>query len=263
FTDFRRSAHPAATASRRSSRHHTFSAPGTGFFAAETEVRNRPSLLPENERLEGRIGKARRSWAFSARLHMSAENVNAWWWMQPPSNRSLSLQFGEMQGDFRKMQGGGHRNLVKSNQISIAWIPSPYSSEQGRSRENHLCLAGWWRVVDVRAKGRMRSLSRRPGAPQSLQTCLLEPRTHLQRLHSRNVSWILGTVSMELRGGTISARVQFAGPFRESGSREAPPGRLCRGHFARLRCGARAGACDPGCGCYNAKAAQVIRRPRP
>jgi len=40
-------------------------------------------LLPENERLEGRIGKARRSWAFSARLHMSAENVNAWWWMQP------------------------------------------------------------------------------------------------------------------------------------------------------------------------------------
>jgi len=71
--------HPAATAPGRSSRHHTCSAPGTGFFTAETKVRNRPSLFPENERLEGRIGKARRSWAFSARLHMSAENLNAWW----------------------------------------------------------------------------------------------------------------------------------------------------------------------------------------
>jgi urea transporter len=29
----------------------------------------------------------RRSWAFSARLHMSAENLNAWWWMQPRSFR--------------------------------------------------------------------------------------------------------------------------------------------------------------------------------
>ena len=36
-------------------------------------------LLPENERLKGRIGKARRQRAFSARLQMSAENVNAWW----------------------------------------------------------------------------------------------------------------------------------------------------------------------------------------
>src|SRR5262245_26645719 len=49
--------------------------------------------FPENERLEGRIGKARRSWAFSARLHMAAENVNAWWWMQPPSNRSHPVKF--------------------------------------------------------------------------------------------------------------------------------------------------------------------------
>jgi len=46
-----------------------------------------------------------------------------------------SLQFGEMQGDFRKMQGGARRNLAKSHQISIAWMASPYSSEQGRSRE--------------------------------------------------------------------------------------------------------------------------------
>src|SRR5262249_51439051 len=49
-----------------------FRAPGTGFFAAETEVRNRPCARPENERLKGRIGKARRQRAFSARLHMSA-----------------------------------------------------------------------------------------------------------------------------------------------------------------------------------------------
>src|SRR5262245_52562851 len=38
-----RRAHPAATAPTRNSRHHTFSAPGTGFFAAETAARNRPS----------------------------------------------------------------------------------------------------------------------------------------------------------------------------------------------------------------------------
>src|SRR6516225_1167127 len=31
----------------------------------------------------------------------------------------------KMQGDFRKMQGGGHRNLAKSHQISIAWMASP------------------------------------------------------------------------------------------------------------------------------------------
>src|SRR5262249_4934602 len=36
IADFRRSTLPAAAAPRRSSRHHTFSAPGTGFFAAET-----------------------------------------------------------------------------------------------------------------------------------------------------------------------------------------------------------------------------------
>src|SRR5262249_60069371 len=45
----------AATASE-ASRHHTFSAPGTGFFAAETEVRIRPSALPETQISERRIG---------------------------------------------------------------------------------------------------------------------------------------------------------------------------------------------------------------
>src|SRR5262249_44319570 len=135
FTDFRPSAHSAATASRRSSRHHTFSAPGTGFFAAETAARNRPCARPENERLKGRIGKARRQRAFSARLHMSAENVNAWWWMQPPSNRSLSLHFGEMQGDFRKMQGGGHRSPAEIHESSIAWNGVSLLKRAGKSRE--------------------------------------------------------------------------------------------------------------------------------
>src|SRR5262249_35586930 len=125
-------------------RHHTFSVPGTGFFAAETAARNRPCVRPENERLKGRIGKARRQRAFSARLHMSAENVNAWWWMQPPSNRSLSLHLGQMQGDFRKMQGSGHRNLAKSHQISTPWVMLSLLKGAGKSRENGLCSAGWW-----------------------------------------------------------------------------------------------------------------------
>ena len=58
----------------------------------------------------------------------------------------------------------------------------------------------------------------------------------------------------------ISAPAQFAGQFREPGPREAPPGGFCRGYVARIRGGARRGACDPGCGCYNAKAVPVIRR---
>src|SRR6266566_9299876 len=44
--------------------------------------------LRETGKLKGGIGKARRYRAFSARLHMSAENVNAWWWMQSGSNLS-------------------------------------------------------------------------------------------------------------------------------------------------------------------------------
>jgi hypothetical protein len=40
-----------------------------------------------------------------------------------------------MQGEFRKMQGDARRKLAKSHQISIVWMASPYSSEQGRSRE--------------------------------------------------------------------------------------------------------------------------------
>jgi hypothetical protein len=54
-----------------------------------------------------------------------------------------SLQFGEMQGDFRKMQGGGRQNLAKSHQISIAWNGVSLLKRAGKSRENHLCPAAW------------------------------------------------------------------------------------------------------------------------
>src|SRR5262249_21547268 len=104
---------------------------------------------------------------------MSAENVNAWWWMQPPSNRSLSLHLGQMQGDFRQMQGGGHRNPARSHKISIAWVIVSLLKRAGRSRENRLCSAGWWIYA---RKVECEFLSRRPGAPQSLRICPLEPR---------------------------------------------------------------------------------------
>jgi hypothetical protein len=51
---------------------------------------------------------------------------------------SLSLAIGEMQGDFRKMQGGARRNLGKSYQISIAWMVISLLQQAGRSREADL-----------------------------------------------------------------------------------------------------------------------------
>jgi hypothetical protein len=48
-----------------------------------------------------------------------------------------------MQGDFRKMQGGPRRNLARSHQISIAWNGVSLLKRAGKSRENHLCPAGW------------------------------------------------------------------------------------------------------------------------
>jgi len=44
-----------------------------------------------------------------------------------------SLHFGQMQGDFRKMQGGGNHDLAKSHQISIAWdgVSQASREEQG------------------------------------------------------------------------------------------------------------------------------------
>ena len=49
-----------------------------------------------------------------------------------------SLHFGQMQGDFRKMQGGARRNLAKSHQVSIAWNGVSLLKRAGKSRENHL-----------------------------------------------------------------------------------------------------------------------------
>ena len=54
-----------------------------------------------------------------------------------------SLHFGQMQGDFRKMQGGPRHKLAKSHQISIAWNGVSLLKRAGKSRENHLCPAGW------------------------------------------------------------------------------------------------------------------------
>ena len=50
----------------------------------------------------------------------------------------LSLQFGEMQGDFGELQGRAKRSLAKSHQISRVWMGSPYS----RSREAIIAWQG-------------------------------------------------------------------------------------------------------------------------
>ena len=52
-----------------------------------------------------------------------------------------SLHLGQMQGEFRKMQGDARRNLAKSHQISIVWMASPYSKRAGKEQGDHLCLA--------------------------------------------------------------------------------------------------------------------------
>src|SRR6266571_6271592 len=96
-----------------------------------------------------------------------------------------SLHFGEMQGDFHKMQGGGRRNLAKSHQISIAWNGVSLLKRAGKSRENNLCSAGWWR-------SRLRP---------DTGDCPLEPR-NLQHLHFSECQFgVLGTDSMGLRTG--------------------------------------------------------------
>jgi hypothetical protein len=46
-----------------------------------------------------------------------------------------SLYFGQMQGVFRKMQGGRNHNLAKSHQISIAWDGISLLKRAGKSRE--------------------------------------------------------------------------------------------------------------------------------
>src|ERR1700751_2973635 len=102
----------------------------------------------------------------------------------PSRRRCLSLQFGELQGDFHKMQGGGRRNLAKSHQISIAWNGVSLLKRAGKSRENNLCSAGWWRF-------------QRPDTGDGP----LEPR-NLQHLRFSECQFeVLGTNPMGLRTG--------------------------------------------------------------
>jgi len=63
-----------------------------------------------------------------------------------------SLQFREMQGDFRKMQGGGNRGLAKSHQISIAWNGVSLLKRAGRSREAIVSKQGGCRDPQSRRK---------------------------------------------------------------------------------------------------------------
>jgi len=106
-----------------------------------------------------------------------------------PHRTRLSLHFWEMQGDFRKMQGGGHRTPAKSHQISTAWGTVSLLNRAGKSRESHLCLAGWWiyaRRVECgffRASRCAQTLGIVRSNPVWLWTSSV--------FHSRNVSWIL------------------------------------------------------------------------
>ena len=50
---------------------------------------------------------------------IALQRPTPWLWMQP-DRTGLSLHFGEMQGDFRKMQGGARRKLTRVHQISRA-----------------------------------------------------------------------------------------------------------------------------------------------
>jgi hypothetical protein len=51
-----------------------------------------------------------------------------------PVRTGLSLHFGELQGDFDEMQGGGKRNPAKSGQISEGWMELSLLQEQGGYR---------------------------------------------------------------------------------------------------------------------------------
>jgi len=57
-----------------------------------------------------------------------------------------SLQFGEMQGYFAKMQGVAWRNPPKSHRIPKAWMDSPYfrSSEAMLPQQRRESTVGRW-----------------------------------------------------------------------------------------------------------------------
>ena len=93
------------------------------------------------------------------------------------------------------MQGGGRRNLAKSRQISVAWNGVSLLKRAGKSRENNLCSAGWWR-------SRLRP---------DTGDCPLEPR-NLQHLHFSECQFgVLGTDSMGLRTGYADAAAKLLG----------------------------------------------------
>jgi hypothetical protein len=54
--------------------------------------------------------------------------------------RPLNGTFGEMQGDFRKMQGDRDRKLAKNYQISTSWVMVSLLEGAGKSRENDLAM---------------------------------------------------------------------------------------------------------------------------
>ncbi len=107
-----------------------------------------------------------------------------------------SLHFGQMQGDFHKMQGGGRRNLAKSHQISIAWNGVSLLKRAGKSRENHLCPAGW--------RSRLRP---------DTGDCPLEPvlASNLQHLHFSECQLEPWETRMGLRTGYANAAAKLLG----------------------------------------------------
>jgi hypothetical protein len=107
-----------------------------------------------------------------------------------------SLHFGQMQGDFRKMQGGPRRNLAKSHQISIAWNGVSLLKRAGKSRENHLCPAGW--------RSRLRP---------DTGDCPLEPvlASNLQHLHFSECQLEPWETRMGLRTGYANAAAKLLG----------------------------------------------------
>jgi hypothetical protein len=73
-------------------------------------------------------------------------------------------------GRFSQNAGRGHRSLAKSNQISIAWMPSPYSSEQGGAGRTTFAQQGGGSTRE-----RSNAVSFEASCAQSLRICRLEP----------------------------------------------------------------------------------------
>ena len=114
-----------------------------------------------------------------------------------PDRTGLSLQMGEKQGDSGELQGGAKPHLAKSHQISIAWNGVSLLKRAGKSRENHLCPAGW--------RSRLRP---------DTGDCPLEPvlASNLQHLHFSECqleSWERTRWDSEL--GTLTPQLKLLG----------------------------------------------------